>query len=126
MSSPSHRLADLKRYQITWTNAHTGEVLPRIDVVSAFDAESACRKIVTAVGGHTIGVRVSAAKVARDVLDRAEEWLGVNRPDLTPQDHPLGGPTWYAAVTDAVKDILALDAAADAASTTSATSSPSR
>lgn len=107
-------LADLKRYQIVWTT-DDGRTLPRIDVVSAFDAKSACRKIVTATGGFTIGVQVSAVEVPRDVLDRAEEWLGLNRPDLAPQDHPLGGPTWYAAVTDAVKDILALDAAADAA-----------
>lgn len=107
-------LADLKRYQIVWTRSD-GAALPRIDVVSAFDAKSACRKIVKAVGGFTIGARVSAVEVPRDTLDRAEEWLGLNRPDLAPQDHPLGGPTWYAAVTDAIKEILALDAAADAA-----------
>lgn len=106
-------LADLKRYQIVWTRSD-GVVLPRIDVVSAFDAKSACRKIVKAVGGFTIGVQVSAVEVPRDVVDRAEEWLGLNRPDLTPEDHTRGGTAWYAAVTDTVKDILALDAAADA------------
>ena len=107
-------LADLKRYQILWTVASTGAPLPRIDVVSAFDAASACRKIVTAAGGFTIGVRVRAVEISRDVLDRAVEWVNVNQPDLEPQDHTLGGPKWYAAVTAAVKEILALDAAADA------------
>lgn len=108
-------LADLKRYQIVWTRSD-GVVLPRIDVVSAFDAKSACRKIVKAVGGFTIGVRVSAVEVPRDVLDRAEEWVSLNRPDLTPQaDLPFGGPAWYAATSNAIKEILALDAAADAA-----------
>lgn len=116
MSSPvtQHTLADLKRYQILWTVASTGAPLPRIDVVSAFDAASACRKIVTAAGGFTIGVRVRAVEISRDVLDRAVEWVNVNQPDLEPQDHTLGGPKWYAAVTAAVKEILALDAAADA------------
>ena len=108
-------LADLKRYQIVWTT-DDGRTLPRIDVVSAFDAKSACRKIVTAAGGFTIGVQVSAVEVPRDVLDRAEEWVGLNRPDLPSRAGlPFGGTAWYVAVTDAVKDILALDAAADAA-----------
>jgi hypothetical protein len=117
MSSPAkqYALADLKRYQILWTVASTGAPLPRIDVVSAFDAASARRKIVTAVGGFTIGTRVRAAEITRDVLDRAVEWVNLNQPDLEPQDQPLGGPAWYTAVTAAVKEILALDAAADAA-----------
>lgn len=106
-------LADLKRYQIVWTRSDDA-VLPRIDVVSAFDAKSACRKIVTAVGGFTIGVQVSAVEVSRDVVDRAEEWLGVNR-QVFRERRPDADPAWYAAITEAVKEILALDAAADAA-----------
>ena len=111
MSYP--RMADLKRYQIIWTRSD-GAVLPRIDVVSAFDAKSACRKIVKAVGGFTIGARVSAVEVPRDTLDRAEEWLGLNR-QVFRERRPDTDPTWYAAVTEAVKEILALDAVADAA-----------
>lgn len=105
-------LADLKRYRIVWTRSD-GTVFPRIDVVSAFNAKSA---IVKAVGGFTIGVQVSAVEVPRSVLDRAEEWVGLNRPDLTLRvGLPLSGMARYAAVTDAIKEILALDAAAGAA-----------
>ena len=61
-------LADLKRYQIVWTRSD-GVVLPRIDVVSAFDAKSACRKIVKAVGGFTIG---NAEEVLHTIRSRSD------------------------------------------------------
>lgn len=116
MSSPTqYTMADLKRYQILWTVASDGTSLPRIEIMLAFDAASAARKAVKRVGGFTIGTRVRAVEVSRDVLDRAVEWVNLNRADIPVlEDQPLGGPAYMRAVNEAVVEILALDAAADA------------